>query len=117
MPSTKSNFTARIGRIQFTCTAVWHYNPGEKMVMYYPDGSGYPGSPPEFDYVEWIEVHECEFPTDRKDRRDDDSGWGYMASHDRPDAFAIAERWILADCNDGLYIDDLFENAEDDDYA
>ncbi len=40
-----------------------------------------------------------------------------MASHDRPDAFAIAERWILADCNDGLYIDDLFENAEDDDYA
>lgn len=23
-----------------------HYTPGEPMVRYYPDGSGYPGSPP-----------------------------------------------------------------------
>lgn len=26
-------------------------DPGEPMVRYYPDGSGYPGSPPSFDYV------------------------------------------------------------------
>lgn len=25
------------------------YSPEEKMVMYYPDGSGYPGAPAEFD--------------------------------------------------------------------
>jgi hypothetical protein len=29
-----------------------HYaiTPGEKMVRYYPDGSGYPGSPPEIEF-------------------------------------------------------------------
>lgn len=26
-------------------------NPGEPVVMYYPDGSGYPGSDPSFEYV------------------------------------------------------------------
>lgn len=28
-----------------------HFCPGEPMVRYYPDGSGYPGSPDEFEFV------------------------------------------------------------------
>jgi len=27
----------------------YYYDEGEDMVMYYPDGSGYPGSPPSVD--------------------------------------------------------------------
>lgn len=27
-------------------------SPGEPMVMYYPDGSGYPGSPPEVEEID-----------------------------------------------------------------
>lgn len=29
-----------------------NYIPGEKMVRYYPDGSGYPGSPPEIEILD-----------------------------------------------------------------
>jgi hypothetical protein len=31
-------------------TVHWKVTPGEPMVMYYPDGSGYPGSPPECEF-------------------------------------------------------------------
>lgn len=30
-------------------TLEYNYSPGEPMVMYYADGSGYPGSPPEIE--------------------------------------------------------------------
>ena len=33
------------------CEITWELTPGERMVMYYPDGSGYPGSPPEAEAV------------------------------------------------------------------
>lgn len=29
----------------------FEYSPGEPMVWYYPDGSGYPGSPPELNII------------------------------------------------------------------
>lgn len=29
----------------------YHYTPGEPMVRYYPDGSGYPGSSPEVEFT------------------------------------------------------------------
>ncbi len=32
---------------QLTVDVRYKSHPGEPMVMYYPDGSGYPGSPPE----------------------------------------------------------------------
>ena len=39
--------------------------PGEKMVMYYPDGSGYPGSPPEIEITKVALIKtfvECDGP-------------------------------------------------------
>lgn len=43
----------------------YYYDKGEPMVMYYPDGSGHPGSPPSVEldgiYVEGNEqeLHDC----------------------------------------------------------
>lgn len=39
-----------VGNMLLEVTVLFDYYPGEKMVRYYPDGSGYPGSPPECDY-------------------------------------------------------------------
>jgi hypothetical protein len=30
---------------------LFEYTPGERMVMYYPDGSGYPGSPAGVEFI------------------------------------------------------------------
>lgn len=30
---------------------LYEFTPGERMVRYYPDGSGYPGSPPEVEFI------------------------------------------------------------------
>jgi len=35
---------------------IYDYEPGEPMVRYYPDGSGYPGSPA---YVEIVDIYVC----------------------------------------------------------
>jgi hypothetical protein len=43
--------------VKFTIGADFY--PGEKMVKYYPDGSGYPGSPPETDW-DIISIDEVE---------------------------------------------------------
>jgi hypothetical protein len=39
----------------------YYYTEGEEMVRYYPDGSGYPGSPPEVEFFDPIvvSVHLC----------------------------------------------------------
>jgi len=118
MPATKSLVTIPIGRIEFTVSVEWSYNPGEPEVRYYADGSGYPGSPPEFDCINFIRCEECEYPVDGPGYYEDtDTGqdWEYAAREDRPDAFAIAERWILAELEAGNHIDALFDNAEEDD--
>jgi len=120
MASTKSLITVRLGKMDFTVYVEWSYIPGEPEVRYYPDGSGYPGSDPEFDCINYIRCEECEYPTDGPGYYEDtDTGvsYEYAARADRRDAFVIAERWILADLEAGLYIDELFDNAECDDYA
>jgi hypothetical protein len=113
MPTATSHITCTIGNIEFNCIVDWRYNPGEKMVRYYADGSGYPGSPPEFDCVESVDIAECEY---MHGDIDDDDNWAYADSNDRPDAFAIAARWIRADIDAGMYHDDLFDNAEANDW-
>lgn len=48
--------------------------PGEDMVMYYPDGSGYPGSPPEVEILnitamcfETVEASRCTYRNEKPD--------------------------------------------------
>ena len=40
----------------------YYYDPGERMVMYYPDGSGHPGSPPSVEiqavYAGDVDIYE-----------------------------------------------------------
>ncbi len=62
MASTVSNIPVKIGRIEFNVHVEWSYNPGEPEVRYYADGSGYPGSPPEFDCINYIRCEGCESP-------------------------------------------------------
>lgn len=38
----------------------YHYHPGDRQVQYYPDGSGYPGSPPDIE-IEKIEYMGADF--------------------------------------------------------
>ncbi len=44
-----------------TYTIAYRITPGEPMVMYYPDGSGYPGSPDEFEILS-VKIHEHLYP-------------------------------------------------------
>jgi len=46
------NPTGLSGEIKFE--GKYHFTPGEEMVRYYKDGSGYPGSPPEFEFYEFV---------------------------------------------------------------
>ena len=44
--------TTQITYRGFELEVVGYYSPAEPMVMYYPDGSGYPGCPAEFEVNE-----------------------------------------------------------------
>lgn len=44
-----------------TYTIAYRITPGEPMVMYYPDGSGYPGSPDECEILS-VRIHEHLYP-------------------------------------------------------
>lgn len=47
-----TNPTGLSGEIKFE--GKYNFSPGEPCVMYYPDGSGYPGSPPEFELYDFV---------------------------------------------------------------
>ena len=64
------------------------YTPGERMVMYYPDGSGYPGSPPD---VEFIGANVMRWDVGR-DERTRSYRW-IWSELDRIAARIIEERW------------------------
>ena len=34
----------------------YYYNPGERMVMYFSDGTGHPGEPPRLKYKRYMQV-------------------------------------------------------------
>lgn len=116
-----SNVTVTIGRIEFNCTVDWTECPGEPMVRYYADGSGYPGCDASVDCIDSVECNECEWPmgwTDvdefgKLNHRDD--AWGYSDLEDRPGAKAIAERWCRDELSSGAYDNELFEDADYDD--
>jgi hypothetical protein len=64
----------------------YDYSPGEEMVMYYPDGSGYPGSPPEIEFtdvlIRSIEGYTRDGETAyHVDGEDLDSGWLALLLH------------------------------------
>ncbi len=96
--------------VEADCTA----HEGEDAVMYYPDGDGYPGSPPEIE-VDGCTVLELEFKV--RDQPDCPFGWEYR---ERTDFAAWADdidRLVLAELRGGAYDDELFQNIEGDDYG
>ena len=113
--SGRANVLVRIGNMEFNVTAEFSVVPGEPAVMYYPDGSGYPGSDPFIDYIESVEVNECEYMTGDIDS---DDNWAYTDFADKPGAKEIAERWCREELASGSYDDELFDCADfpEDDY-
>lgn len=67
-------------------------NPGEPMVKYYADGSGYPGSDP---YFEVTDVKVLKFTTDTHEYN----------REDRPDWFLLFDKIVLNMCRDNEYIE------------
>ena len=79
------------GSVRYTCT------PGEPMVRYYKDGSGYPGSPPEVEFFDpmvmaiTVSLGGKTFEIDLQNMEDDEA----RAMGD--------DAWNLADLEDETY--------------
>lgn len=78
------------------------YEPGEPMVRYYPDGSGYPGSPPEMT-IERIEAYRITGET-----------YDYQRS-DNPDWFDLLDDILngMIDALQDRLIEEAFDNVSD----
>jgi len=81
--------TISLGKIDFYCRIVADMIPGE------PAEQDYPGCDACVNYVESVEVLECEYHSDR-----DDTGWGYASREGLGDCVAIADRWCRDYCDD-----------------
>jgi hypothetical protein len=99
--------------MEFNCTVDWSECPGEPMVMYYPDGSGYPGCDASVDCIDYVEVNECEYVIRRPDHYysddqpedwGDTTEWGYTDFSDRPGGKIIAQKWCHAELSGGAYV-------------
>lgn len=88
--------------------------PGEPMVRYYADGSGYPGSDPTIECVD-CRVIECEY--DYTDSTKGTDRTGYKSRADMGDWAEFADRAICTLLQDGTHCDDLFDGLEDVDYG
>lgn len=104
-------FELELGTRNLFCTVVveYDYQPGEPMVLYHRDGSGYPGSPAEVEPFN-IEVTTVELGDDVLDRDElmkiGDRSWGQYL-----DKLAYEHvRWAC-DKHDQLW-EDLLSNAE-----
>ena len=102
MARVTSTVSVTLGNIDFSCQVNWQYVPGEDGVRYYPDGSGYPGSPPEFDCIDSVKVIDCVYLSGSSG-----DGWGYRDRDDLGDCAAVADRWCFDALSDGSYFDDL----------
>jgi hypothetical protein len=80
-------------------TVLGTYYPPEPMVRYYSDGSGYPGSPAEFEITD-VEVTRAWGDTWNLERRD------------RPDWFKLLDKIIESKISEVRYL----ENEDIDDY-
>lgn len=80
----------------------FEYSPGEPMVRYYPDGSGYPGSPPELNVIRVVVTRLSNDSWDKNRQELEESGWA-----DYLDKLAFDEVSSLVDSN-GWLIDQLF---------
>lgn len=96
-------------RFSATVEIKYSVDPGEKMVRYYPDGSGYPGSPPSIE-LERVTVTSLSGETWDKDRAELEAS-GFAKQIDDA-AWEEVERLI-----DGHWLaDHLFSNAEPEPY-
>lgn len=93
------------GRFFATIEIEFEYSPGEALVRYYPDGSGYPGSPPELNIIHVAVTSLSGGGWDKNRLELAESGWlGYV------DQLAFDEVTHLVD-NDLWLVGDLFDVA------
>jgi hypothetical protein len=77
--------TLNLGEGSIDVEIEYVYHPGEPMVMYYPDGSGYPGYPAD---VELLDVHVTSWHVDEVRQRSDHWLWLVLDAY----ALEIIER-------------------------
>ena len=92
-----------LGTIEYFVEANIRVTPGEPMVQYYPDGSGYPGSDDMVDCIDSVEVLECEYITRR------DGSYRGLDRADMGDCAVIADRWVHEELSSGLYDNELLD--------
>lgn len=110
-----ANVTVREGCTDYNVTVEFTVIPGEPMVRYYPDGSGYPGSPPEIDCIDSIEINEFERAIDGDVCNVDPDNWDYVDFADVVDGRDSTIADVRAALEAGDYDDELFANADYDD--
>lgn len=105
-----------LGERALFCTVYveYDYSPGELMVRYYSDGSGYPGSPPEIEatlvQVTTAEVGGDTLTRDELAKIGGDGSW--LALLDK-----LAEDVIVDDCEDwGPICEDMVSYATGEHY-
>jgi hypothetical protein len=108
--------TVESGSVECTVRVEFSVLPGEPMVRYYADGSGYPGSPDQVDLVDHVELIEYEYPIDGDHCNLDPNNWVYVnreAFADHADQFALIELDVINKVYGGDYDDELLDNAGD----
>jgi hypothetical protein len=84
-------------RLDLDCEIEYDYQPGEPMVRYYPDGSGYPGCEPAID------------PTSVTITGIRDWEGGEIERSEKPEEFTLLEQFELQLAKGGDYDDEVID--------
>lgn len=119
MAHATAKLTVKIGCDDYFVETDFRYNPGEPMVRYYADGSGYPGSPAEVDCIDRVKIIECERCISGNEADCYAGNWDYFTRDDlfgNGEDVASIEREVIAELSGGTYDDELLEQTGCDDY-
>jgi hypothetical protein len=114
-----ATISVTVKTMTFTGCAEFDVIPGEPMVRYYPDGSGYPGSDTEVDNIDFhveeveYELSDYDEETDRSDR------YGYRTREELSYCAEIADELCRRALSDGSHDDELLAGVDsngDEDY-
>ena len=98
-----------MGSLIVTVEATYRVIPGEPMVRYYADGSGFPGTDSSIDCIDSAEVVEIEYQYGGEWCCTDRAGFG--------ERVAIADRWACDELSSGKHDDELLDYDGGDDYG
>ena len=110
--SASALIVVRDGCTDYTVKVDFSVIPGEPMVRYYADGSGYPGSPPEIDCIDNIKIEEFERAIDGDVGNNSPDNWEYTNFNDVVDGRDSIIADVRAALESGDYDSQLMEDAD-----